>query len=468
MSRYTIALIVLLAAGAVFTGCGETDADTSMINEITPSVTIVDNPEVHGWVEIALAAEAPSNAISGEGCTWLLLDAGNLLRYDLADGDWSYYCIEDISSGEVNGFAVSGDNPVLLTSDHLLTFDTATGEVTSEDLPDGITPVLIGSSGETIAMVDSDGDFVFRGEEGFEIHEAPQSLDPVGQLLLSGQDWIFMLEEGGIAYFDPSEGLWQFEESPAADIMVALEGEIFLGSDNTVLHRVSPSTWDTLCEGVLYEGGLLLTADGLSSISEPGEILAESPSFQPAMLISSAGAGEPYWAIDELGLTAYAEFGTVNPTLSLYEAERVSCSLAGQDAEEMGSAVSVEDMIASASGAFRIYESVSTRPDPFTEFSHVSRDIRRSLEQISVEELRLVGITLDPVGGDQALVEDGNNVSYILYEGTELKNNTRVAEITGVEVVVIQDVIVDYTATGGGVTTIPTIYSMRLQEEGGL
>jgi len=468
MSRYIIALIILLAAGAVLTGCGETNADTSMIEGYTPSVTIVDNPEVHGWVEIALADEPPSDAVSGEGCTWLLLDAGNLLRYDSADGGWSYYCIEDISSGEVLGFAVSGDKPVLMTAGNLLTFNPATGEVLSEELPDGIDPVLVGSSGETIAMVDSDGDFVFKGEEGFEIHESPQNLDPAGQLVMSGQDWVFMLEEGGLAFYDPSEGLWQFEEAPAADILVAVEGEMFLGVDDTILHRVSPSTWDTLCEGVLYADGLLLTAEGLHSISEPGEILAECPSFQPMLLVSSAGGSEPYWAIDELGMTAYAEFGSVNTGLSLYEAEKVSCSLAGQDAEEMGSPVSVEDMIASASGAFRIYESVSTRPDPFTEFSQVSRDIRRSLDQISVEELMLVGITLDPVGGDQALVEDGNMVSYILYEGTELKNNTRVAEITGVEVVVIQDVIVDYTATGGGVTTIPTIYSMRLQEEGGL
>ena len=468
MSRYFLGLMILLAAGALFTGCGDSEAETSMAPGDSPVVTIIDNQEVHGWVEIALSDAPPAEACSGEGCTWLLFDAGNLLRFDSADGGWSYYCIEDISAGEILDFSVSGDCPVLLTSSSLMTFDPATGEVLSEDLPDGFDPVLIGSAGTTIAMVDEDGDLALRGEEGFDVHEAPETLSPIGQLVTAGPDWVFMLEEGGIAFYDPAVGLWQLEEAPLAEVLVALDGEIFLGTSGEIVQRTSPSTWETVAEARLYAGGLMLTEQDVRIVSDPDEVLSVRPSFQPAILVGSAGNSEPYWAIDELGLTAYAELGTVDPSLSFYEAERVSCSLAGQSASGMGSSASVEDMITSASGAFRIYESVSTRPDPFSEFSMESRDIRRTIEDISIEELRLVGIILDPVGGDQALVEDRNNVPYVLYEGTELKNNTHVAEITSVEVIVIQDVIVDYTATGGGVTTIPTIYSMRLQEEGGL
>jgi len=79
-----------------------------------------------------------------------------------------------------------------------------------------------------------------------------------------------------------------------------------------------------------------------------------------------------------------------------------------------------------------------------------------------------VGITIDPTGGDQAMVEDANSVPYILYVGSELANNTRVAEITGNEVIVVQEVTVDYGPDRGGEASIPTIYSMRLHEEGGL
>jgi Tfp pilus assembly protein PilP len=116
---------------------------------------------------------------------------------------------------------------------------------------------------------------------------------------------------------------------------------------------------------------------------------------------------------------------------------------------------------------FRIYESVSSRPDPFTEFPVSRRDLRRNLSDLSIEELHLVGITLDPFGGDQAMVEDANGVAYILNEGTRLANNTHIAEITSNEVIVVQEVTVGSTADGGTVTTIPTIYSMRLHEEGG-
>jgi hypothetical protein len=66
------------------------------------------------------------------------------------------------------------------------------------------------------------------------------------------------------------------------------------------------------------------------------------------------------------------------------------------------------------------------------------------------------------------MVEDANGVAYILREGTELRNNTRIAEITGNEVIVIQEVTVGSEDAIGGTTSIPTIFSMRLHEEGGL
>ena len=123
---------------------------------------------------------------------------------------------------------------------------------------------------------------------------------------------------------------------------------------------------------------------------------------------------------------------------------------------------------ASLGGVFRIYESVSSRPDPFTEFPAASRDLRRPIEDLTIEELHLVGITIDPSGGDQAMVEDANGVAYVLREGTELRNNTRIAEITGNEVIVVQEVMVGSEDNLGGTTSIPTIFSMRLHEEGGL
>ncbi len=131
-----------------------------------------------------------------------------------------------------------------------------------------------------------------------------------------------------------------------------------------------------------------------------------------------------------------------------------------------GSGIGTADI--SFGGVFRIYESVSSRPDPFSEFPLTSRDLRRSLSDLTIEELHLVGITLDPTGGDQAMVEDANGVAYVLNEGTELRNNTHIAEITGNEVIVVQEVTVGTEDDPGGTTMIPTIFSMRLHEEGGL
>jgi hypothetical protein len=294
-------------------------------------------------------------------------------------------------------------------------------------------------------------------------------LNPQGDLQRIGPDWIFSLEGGRIALFDPSVALWQFEESPEGDILASSDNILFIGVNDTIFVRTLPGEWNYHSDGRLYDGGLVLTENGISTIMSPGDVIAEAPSFEPSRLFAMGSFQEPIWAIDDLGMTVYSDLGAVETSLPYYETQRVSCTMAGQGAHgRQGSTDSVDDIIQAGGGTFRIYESVSIRPDPFTEFSTEERDSRRSLERISIEEFRLVGITLDPVGGDQAMVEDGLGVPYILYEGTVLANNSHVAEITSSEVIVIQDVIVDYSARGGGETIIPTIYSLRLHEEGGL
>jgi hypothetical protein len=466
MSRAFLTLAILLTATGVmiFPGCGDNQEETSTADLPGPDITVLDRPDVSGWIEIALADETPLMAEAGSGSTWLLFRGGNLLRFNEADG-WRAFSVEN--AVEVQDMRVSGDVPILLTSSSLITLSTDAGEATTKELPDGFVPVLMGCSAGTVALVDRTGDIAIATEEGFDLFAADDNLFPVGNLVKLGPDWVFPLEGGGLAFFDPSADLWQFETSPEAEVLVASDGGLFLGAAGEVLTRTEPSVWTHWADGILYPSGLLLADQGICRIHDTGTILAEKPSFQPLILLSS-GSGEPYWAMDQLGLAAYAEIGSVQATLSFCDAERVSCSLAGQAPASQGSTESVGDMLLSGSGAFRIYESVSMRPDPFTEFSAVSHDIRRSVEELSIEELRLVGITLDPVGGDKAMVEDDLGVPYILYEGTQLRNSTRISEITSNEVIVIQDVIVDYTATGGGVTRIPTIFSMRLHEEGGL
>lgn len=470
MSRTFLILAVLLTAAGVMIlpGCGD-DAESDAASALQPpEITVVESPDVSGWIEIGLATQPPLMAESGSGSTWMLFQGGNLLRFRATDG-WRAFRIDGESG--ILAMQVSGDVPVLLTPTSVLTLSDDAGEAVARDLPDGFFPVLLACPGTDIIVADRTGDIAIAREEGFDLYPADGNLSPTGNLVRLGPDLVFPLEGGGLAFFDPSVRLWQLEESPEAEILVASEGRLFMETSGEILERTEPSVWTHHAEGTLYAGGLMLVDQTIRPVHDSGVILAEKPSFQPLVLLAS-GEGtlpeEPFWAIDSLGLAAYAEIGSVQTTLSFCNAERISCSLAGQTPAPQGSAESVEDMLLSGSGAFRIYESVSMRPDPFTEFSSVSRDIRRPLEELSIEELRLVGITLDPVGGDKAMVEDDLGVPYILTEGTELRNSTRISEITGNEVIVIQDVIVDYTATGGGVTRIPTIFSMRLHEEGGL
>lgn len=468
ISRFTYT--ALLAAAAVFLvfGCGNnTDEATATVDDPEVSITVVSSSEVYGWIEMTLAQAPPTMADAGEENAWLLFEGGTLLRFSRIDGKWKAYCLEDVSN--ILDLDLKGETPAFVTESEYIVFNDDNSEAITESLPDGFSPLELEIRNDDIAVLGTDGDLAIREEDGFTVYSASEELNPIGDLQRIGPDWIFRLEGGGLALFDPSVALWQFEDSPDGEILASSENVLFIGFNDSIYVRTSQDEWNYHSDGRLYDGGLVLAENGISTVMSPGEIIAEAPSFEPTRLFAMESFREPVWAIDDLGMTVYSGLGSVETSLPYYDTQRVSCSMAGQNPGGMqGSAESVDDIIQAGSGTFRIYESVSIRPDPFTEFSTEGRDARRALEEISVEEFRLVGITLDPVGGDQAMVEDGINVSYVLYEGTVLANNSHVAEITSNEVIVIQDVIVDYSARGGGETTIPTIYSLRLHEEGGL
>jgi hypothetical protein len=459
MSISKLTCSALLAAAAVFlvSGCGENrDEDTAMVDYSGSSITVVANSDVHGWIEMALSQSSPTMAEAGDNSAWLLFEGGNLLRFNLADGRWKAYRLEDI--GNVLDFDLNGEIPSLITETEYLVFNENNCEAVTELLPEGFSPMDIESFNDNVVILGSNGDLAIREQDGFSVYSSPEDLNPLGDLQRIGPDWIFGLEGGGIALFDPSVALWQFEESPEGDILASSDNILFIGMNDTIFVRTSPGEWNYHSDGRLYDGGLVLAENGISTIMSPGDVIAEAPSFVPSRLFAMSNFQEPFWAFDDLGMTVYSGLGVIEISLPYYETQRVSCTMAGQNASGMqGSTDSVNDLIQAGGGTFRIYESVSIRPDPFTEFSTEERDARRDLGNISVEEFRLVGITLDPIGGDQAMVEDGLGVPYILYEGTVLDNNSHVAEITGSEVIVIQDVIVDYSARGGGETTIPTI-----------
>lgn len=266
--------------------------------------------------------------------------------------------------------------------------------------------------------------------------------------------------------YDPEVDLWQEETLPAPGPVLVAGGRIFVTADGSVLARTGPGDWERVFRGRLC-GDLAVAGHRVIDPAMPSDVVADALPIAPTSL-RRASAGSPVWAVDEMGLMVCAEIGAFETRLSSYDMERIECTLAGQSTASPGGSAGVTPVLTAASGAFRIYESVSSRPDPFTEFPARRRDLRRPLSEISIEEFRLVGITIDPAGGDQAMVEDVNGVPYILYVNSELANNTRIAEITANEVIVIQEVTVDYGPERGGTASIPTIYTMRLHEEGGL
>ena len=128
MNRTFMTLAILLSAVGVLvlTGCGGEGEETSMQAVPGPTISVIDSPDVSGWIEVALASEPPISAESGFSSTWLLFQGGNLLSFT-ETGGWRGFTLED--AGEVQDMTIVGDDPVLLTSSALLMLSSETGSL---------------------------------------------------------------------------------------------------------------------------------------------------------------------------------------------------------------------------------------------------------------------------------------------------------------------------------------------------
>lgn len=478
--KLSLAAFLLLALpGAVACGQQGGEAETSSALPSTEGdarETAGGRTEVAGWLEVLLPAGSPSivDAASGGTRTWFLLPGDRaLLCYESTTRDWRSFRIDGGNTGEFIDLAAAGDEVVLLSGDGVTVF-RPDAEAVFHRFPGNFSPVSIETAGGSIAVLGEDAALALHdGGDEFRVVTPGEEVDGISGpgLFRVEPDWVFLADDGRLCRYDAEVDLWQFEQVPESGADLAeRSGVLHLSvEDGSVLRREGRENWvDTGLDGTLFPRGLVLTDTGVYSVDDPSTAVACRPAISPRFLLP-ADAGDIVWASDELGLIAHAALGSMRTGLPDYDAEMIACTMAGQAARQTtGATGGVMPVLTTGAGVFRIYESVSSRPDPFAEFPALRFDLRRDMLDVTIEELRLVGITIDPVGGDQALVEDADGVAYILYEGTELANNTEVAEISSNEVVVVQEVTVDYGADRGGVAIIPTIYTMRLHEEGGL
>jgi hypothetical protein len=455
--------VTLFAAAATLLllapGCGESGEEVSGVSNDT--VTVLEPEPVAGWLSVDTPGRIVAMTANEDGAC-MLGESGLLLTWSRDTGAWTPAWIE----GAEDAFDIEllEGEPVLVTPGSVITVSQGEGSIYT--LAQGAVPLDAAGVEDQLAVLFPDGSLELNPQV-----ESPEFFEPgdaaaVGGLVRSGPDWAWLNDDGTLTLLDTGVGLRRVETVPGGVTVIAAGEEgILAGDGSTVYLRAAPDQWVECSRGDLQESGLVVSEQGVFPGSSGASLAGRIPGDPAGVCASGAG---PVWVLTESGLSVWAGIDQVETRLPSYDLARIQCSLAGQaGSQPEPGAPGVSSSSVSVSGVFRIYESVSSRPDPFTEFPVARRDLRRPLEDLAIEELHLVGITLDPSGGDQAMVEDANGVAYILQEGTRLANNTHIAEITSNEVIVVQEVTVGSSAEGGAVTSIPTIYSMRLHEEGG-
>ena len=463
LTTLTVFLFLLLAAG-----CGEEPAEQETTEAGTVTVEIAEQPPVIGWLDVVMPSEAVSMDAFGENL-WILTSEGIVMRWNTADAEWS--AVESDIPLESTDFAfeitASENGSAVLSESSVVIF---TGDEVSEfAFEDGCDPeALCSFENNAIAVLFSDGSVSLVSETAIEMLQIvePAEKTVTGSFTQEENILAWLNTDGTMSRFDVTESLLTEMTVPENATDITLEdGELFASDGSFVYRANTDGEWVEHCNGSITGDNLIYTDLGIASLSSVDPVTAGLPGEPVKTCQLEDGT---IWSITSGGVAVWAELGCVETRLPDADVQMIRYRMAGQTGggSANGSGIAASD--ASFGGVFRIYESVSSRPDPFSEFPLSSRDLRRPLEVLTIEELHLVGITIDPSGGDQAMVEDANGVAYVLNEGTVLRNNTHIAEITGNEVIVVQEVTVGTEDTPGGTTSIPTIFSMRLHEEGGL
>jgi len=426
------------------------------------TVTIVQPEAVAGWLSVD--TPGPVTAMQAdENGAHLLGASGLLLSWSRETGVWNPSWIE--GAEEAFDLALLEGEPVLLTPGEAILVSGGQAEVFP--FQKTVPSIDIASSEGDLLVLFQDGSVLLNPHTDSLQSFATGDVPPLGGLIRADQDWAWINTDGTLALLDSRVGLYRTEDLPDGVTVLANDGrDMYAGDGSVVYLRTAPGEWASHGPGSLHQSALVMSESGIRSLSG-GTALADHSSESPRQICACGSS--PVWLLTDQGLSVWSGLDQVETRLPDYDLARIELSLAGQSAGQPPSgATGVAASGVAVSGVFRIYESVSSRPDPFTEFPAARRDLRRPLADLSIEELHLVGITLDPSGGDQAMVEDANGVAYILQEGTVLANNTHIAEITSNEVIVVQEVTVGSAMQDGSTTSIPTIYSMRLHEEGGI
>ncbi len=451
------------AALAVFlflvsAGCGNRGPDR--LEASSGTMLIVESPPVSGWLEVVLPGAPVAMDGSGENL-WMLAEPGVLMVWNTETGSWSSIEAE-------NAFAVASleNGAAMLTPGGVTLLEA--DEATEHLFDPSDVPVAVCGTPDGAAVLFNDGSVALARNGELSVAAETTGRTAVGGIHFSSGVLAWMNDDGTVSLLTMADGLIRDVMLPEGASGVSIEGPdplLLADCDQGVLSYTEDGSWEEFSPGSLVGEGIISMQSGVWGIGS-SDPLASGLSLEPERVcVLTDGT---VWAMAEGGLAVWGEIGSVETRLPEADIHRMTLRMAGQSPSGSGSGQDVSSPGVSMGGVFRIYESVSSRPDPFTEFPAARRDLRRTLEDLTIEELHLVGITLDAAGGNQAMVEDANGVAYVLREGTTLRNNTRIAEISGNEVIVVQEVTVGSEDDIGGTTSIPTIFSMRLHEEGGL
>ncbi|MCK5842553.1 MAG: hypothetical protein KAH31_10320 [Candidatus Sabulitectum sp.] len=457
----TVSIFLLVA------GCGKEQIEQSSVDPGETTLEIAEQEPVAGWLDVVLPSEAVAMDARGDNI-WILTEQGFVMRWNSTRREWSSVETDEPLMETSRAFAISAseNGAAVLTSGGLIILedDLVTEIIFSEGtVPEGLCYVE-----EEVAVLFNDGSVAITDGSAAELVQIVESSEKtaVGSFSSDQNVLVWINTDGTASRFDVTESLLTDVSLPdSAVCLMMAEGQLFAQNGSSLYRLNGDDSWEPLYSGTFTGEDHLYTDMGICTL-ESEDLVTAGLSQTPEKTCQLDDG--TIWAISTGRISVWAEIGSVETRLPEADVQMIRYRMAGQTGGGSGSGSGIGTTDMSMGGVFRIYESVSSRPDPFSEFPLTSRDLRRSLADLTIEELHLVGIVLDPTGGDQAMVEDANGVAYVLTEGTVLLNNTHIAEITGNEVIVVQEVTVGSEDAVGGTTLIPTIFSMRLHEEGGL
>lgn len=340
-------------------GCENEQVEDDSAVSATVQVQIAEQAPVSGWLEVGLPSE-PIIMDSFGNDLWILTVDGYLMKWNNELQEWSAVETDNPLFASDPAFSLSASNGVVALLNKSALFTFRENQVVEFVFTQDVEPLSICAVDDEFAVLFADGSVSLTS--GSDLNQIVSSVGKavVGSFCTDSENLAWLNQDGTLSLFNISESFLSEISVPDSTVEINLAESLILAGDGVCISSYNGiDGWDSYTQGRATGDNLVYTLDGIKEFNDPNSLTAGLPMCPVKTCILSDGS---IWSLSDGGLTVWAEIGSIETRIPDADIQMIRYRMAGQTGSSTsGEGIETSDI--SFGGVFRIYESVSSRPD---------------------------------------------------------------------------------------------------------